>query len=104
MLFFFLVLPKLGPDDHNGYGYFHVRLCWTEVDFQASAIEEYMVLCALSHICACAEGGASFKGVWSLFLCQRWIWYRFHSELTVGNISSSSGALSHNKRSTALVM
>ena len=26
-----------GPDDHNGYGYFHVRLYWTEVGFQASS-------------------------------------------------------------------
>ena len=27
-----------GPDDHNGYGYFHGRLYWTEeVGFQASS-------------------------------------------------------------------
>ena len=25
------------PDDHHGYGYFHVRLYWTEVGFQASS-------------------------------------------------------------------
>merc|ERR1712110_1183105 len=44
----------LGPDDFNGYGYFYVRLYWTGFGFQANIVEEYVLLCALLHIC-CIE-------------------------------------------------
>ena len=39
-----------GPDDFNGYGYFHVRLYCTGLGFQANIAEEYVLLSALLHI------------------------------------------------------
>ena len=41
-----------GPDDFNGYGYFHVRLYCTGLGFQANIVEEYVLLSALLHIFA----------------------------------------------------
>ena len=41
-----------GPDDFNGYGYFHVRLYCTSLGFQANIVEEYVLLSALLHIFA----------------------------------------------------
>ena len=41
-----------GPDDFNGYGYFHVRLYCTGLGFQANILEEYVLLSALLHIFA----------------------------------------------------
>ena len=38
-----------GPDDFNGYGYFHVRLYCTGLGFQANIVEEYVLLSALLH-------------------------------------------------------
>ena len=38
------------PDDLNGNGYFHVRVCWTGVDFQVNIVQEYVLLSALLHI------------------------------------------------------
>ena len=36
----------------NGYGYFYVRLYCTSLGFQASIVEEYVLLSALQHIFA----------------------------------------------------
>ena len=41
-----------GPDDFNGYGYFHVRFYCTGFEFQANIVEEYVLLSALLHIFA----------------------------------------------------
>jgi hypothetical protein len=41
----------LGPDDFNGYGYFYVRLYWTGFGFPANIVEEYVLLCAVLHVC-----------------------------------------------------
>ena len=41
-----------GPDDFNGYGYFHVRLYCTGLGFQANIAEEYVLLSALLHVFA----------------------------------------------------
>ena len=41
-----------GPDDFNGYGYFHVCLYCTGLGFQANIVEEYVLLSALLHIFA----------------------------------------------------
>ena len=58
-LIFFIVVHAVenlhlfkGPDDFNGYGYFHVRLYCTGLGFQANILEEYVLLSALLHIFA----------------------------------------------------
>merc|ERR1712187_532394 len=52
----------LGPDDFNGYGYFYVRLYWTGFGLQANIVEEYVLLCALLHICV------ALKRTWDISL------------------------------------
>ena len=58
-LFFFIVVHAVGnlhmfkgPDDFNGYGYFYLRLYCTGLGFQASIVEELVLLNALQHIFA----------------------------------------------------
>merc|ERR1719245_783929 len=68
-LFLFIVIHAvgnlhvfLGPDDFNGYGYFYVRLYWTGFGLQANIVEEYVLLCALLHICV------ALKRTWDISL------------------------------------
>ena len=51
----------MGPDDFNGYGYFSRTFVLDRSWFPGPVIEEYMLLCALSHISAYEKGGACFK-------------------------------------------
>merc|ERR550532_1016201 len=68
-LFIFIIIHAvgnlhvfLGPDDFNGYGYFYVRLYWTGFGLQANIVEEYVLLCALLHICV------ALKRTWDISL------------------------------------
>ena len=55
-LFHFIVVLAVGnhefkgPNDLNGNGYFHVRLCWSGEGFRANIVGEYVLLGALLHI------------------------------------------------------